>query len=80
MGRGGGWVVSVQAFNSNDPSTKSRRSLQFFSVKLLAEKNENKQKKAGVGPFKKMSTHMSTKNEGKILFMVNVTYDQEEIF
>ena len=41
MGRGGGQVVTVLAFYSDDLSSNP------------TEKNKNKQKGAGVGPFKK---------------------------
>ena len=46
MGRGGGLVVSVLAFNYFE----SRWRPQFFSAKMLLEKNEN-QKESGVGPL-----------------------------
>ena len=51
-GRGGGLVVSVLAFYYRRSEFDSRRSLQFF-CKIVAVKNKNKQKEAGVGPFKK---------------------------
>ena len=50
-GGGGGQVVSVLAFYADDPNSESRLSLQFFSVKFVFKKNENKQKEAGVGAF-----------------------------
>ena len=50
MGRGGGQVVSVLAFCSDDPSSNLTEAYSF-SVKCLFEKNENKQKEAVVGPF-----------------------------
>ena len=40
------------AFYSNDPNSNPAE-VYNFSVKLNLEKNENKQKEAGVGPFKK---------------------------
>ena len=52
MGRGGGQVVSVLAFYSVDPSSNPTVAYSF-SVKFVVEKNENKQKEASVGPFKK---------------------------
>ena len=52
-GRGGGLVVSVLAFYSDDPSSIPAEVYNFFS-KNIVEKNKNKQKEAGVGPlFKK---------------------------
>ena len=53
MGRGGGQVVSMLAFYSNDPSSNPADAY-CFSVKFVFEKNENKQKEAGVGPLKKI--------------------------
>ena len=50
MGRGGGLVVSVLAFYSDEPSSIPAEVYIFF-CKIVVEKNENKQKEAGVGPF-----------------------------
>ena len=47
---GGGLVVSMLAFYSDDPSSNPADAYIFF-CKMLSEKNENKQKEAGVGPF-----------------------------
>ena len=44
---GGGQVVSVIAFYSDDPGSTPA----VLSVKFVFEKNENKQKEAGLGPF-----------------------------
>ena len=52
MGRGGGQVVSVLAFYSNDPSSNAAEAY-ILSLKFVYEKNENEQKEDGVGPFKK---------------------------
>ena len=41
MGRGGGQVVSVLAFYSDDPSSNPAE-VYNFSVKIVIEKNENK--------------------------------------
>ena len=49
-GRGGGLVVSVLAFYSDDPSLIPAEVYNFF-CKIVVEKNENKQKEAGIGPF-----------------------------
>ena len=46
MGRGGGQVVSVLAFYSDDPSSNPAEACE-----IVFEKNRNKQKEAGVGPF-----------------------------
>ena len=52
-GCGGGLVVSVLAFYSDDPSSIPAEVYNFF-CKIVVEKDENKQKEAGVGPiFKK---------------------------
>ena len=50
LGRGGGLVVSVLAFYSDDPSSIPAEVYNFF-CKIVVEKNENKQKEAGIGPF-----------------------------
>ena len=50
MGRGGGLVVSVLAFFSDDPSLIPAEVYKFF-CKIVVEKTENKQKEAGIGPF-----------------------------
>ena len=50
-GCGGGQVVSVLAFYSDDPSS-NRAGIYNFSVKIVVEKNENKkQTEAGIGHF-----------------------------
>ena len=43
MGSGGGQVVSVLAFYSDDPSSKPSKVYSFL-IKFVLEKNENKQK------------------------------------
>ena len=50
LGRDGGLVVSMLAFYSNDPSSIPAEVYNFF-CKIVVEKNKNKQKEAGVGPF-----------------------------
>ena len=50
LGRGGGQVVIVLAFYSDDPSSNPAEAYSFF-CKIVFEKNENKQKEAGVGPL-----------------------------
>ena len=47
--QGGGQVVSVLAFYSDDPISNPAEAYSF-SVKFVLQKNENKQKEAGVGP------------------------------
>ena len=49
LGRGGGQVVSVLAFYSDDPSSNPAE-VYNFSVKLLLKRTKIK-KEAGVGPF-----------------------------
>ena len=48
---GGGQVVSMLAFYSDDPSLNSAEAYSFFYLKFVFEKNENKQKEAGGCPF-----------------------------
>ena len=50
MGRGNGQVVSVCAFYSDDPSSNPSEAYSFF-CKIVFEKNENKQKEAGIITF-----------------------------
>ena len=50
-GRGGGQVVYVLTFYSDNLSSNPAVAYSF-SVKFLFEKNENKQKEDGVWPFK----------------------------
>ena len=50
QGCGGGLVVSVLAFYSDDPSSIPAEVYNFF-CKIVVEKDENKQKEAGVGPI-----------------------------
>ena len=47
---GGGQMVSVRAIYSDDPSSNSAESIDFYSVKLF-EKDGNNEKEAGNGPF-----------------------------
>ena len=44
MGCGGGQVVSLLAFYSNDPSSNPAKVYSFF-CNIVFEKNENKQKR-----------------------------------
>ena len=48
LGRGGGQVVSMLAFYSDDPSPNPAEILNFYSLQLF-EKSENKSK--GVAHF-----------------------------
>ena len=50
MGGGGGQVVSVLAYYSDNPSSDPA-DVYSFLLKFVFEKNKNKQKEAGVGPF-----------------------------
>ena len=56
---GGGQVVSVFAFYSNDPSSNPAYTYSF-SVKFLFEKNKNKQKEAWLDPLKKQNCFSSS--------------------
>ena len=49
MGCGGGQVVSLLAFYSNDPSSNPAKVYSFF-CNIVFEKNENKQKRGRVWP------------------------------
>ena len=51
-GRGGGEVVSMLAFYSDDPSSNPADAYSF-SVKFVVEKDKNEQKR-GLGHFKKV--------------------------
>ena len=51
MGRGGGQMVRVLAFYSDNPSSNPSEDFKF-SIKCVFEKNKNKQKEAWVGSFK----------------------------
>ena len=51
-GRGGGQVVSVLAFYSDDLSSNPAEVCSF-SVKLLWKRTKINKKEDGVGPFKK---------------------------
>ena len=50
MGRGGGQVVSVLAFYSDDPSSNPAE-VYNFSVKIVIEKNKNKLKRGRGWPI-----------------------------
>ena len=49
QGRGGGQVVSVLAFYSNNPSSNPAE-VYNFSVKLFLKRTKINKKEAGVGP------------------------------
>ena len=55
MGRGGGEVVSVHVFYSDNPRLSPVKAYNFY-VKMVVFRYENKQKEAGVGPFVKKQT------------------------
>ena len=63
MGRGGGQVVSVLAFYSDDPSSNPAE-VYNFSVKLLLKRTKINKKEAGVGPFFK-------KKNGQRIFFIH---------
>ena len=58
-GRGGGELVSVLTFYSDNPSLNPTEAYSF-SVKFVFEKNENEQKEAGVGPFLPLPLQVGT--------------------
>ena len=49
VGRGGGQVVSMLDFYSDDPSSNPADVYSFFCKICVFGKNENKQKEASVG-------------------------------
>ena len=57
VGRGGRQVVSMLAFYSIDLRLNPTEAYSF-SVKFVFEKNENKQKEAGIGQFKKQCSRL----------------------
>ena len=59
VGSGGGQVVRMPAFYSDDLSSNPADTYSF-SVKFMLEKNENKQKEAGISPFFKYCWEHST--------------------
>ena len=50
-------MASVLTFYSDDTSSDPAE-VYIFSVKFVFEKNKNKQKEAGVGPFLKKVTNL----------------------
>ena len=52
LGRGGGQVVSMLAFYSDNPSSNPAE-VYNFSVKLLLKRTKINKKEAGVGPLEK---------------------------
>ena len=62
MGRGGGYMVSMIAFYSNDPSSNPVGVFSFYSLKLL-EKNKNKQKRGWEWVQFKKSNNSETRFE-----------------
>ena len=61
MWPGGGQVVSVLAFYSDNPSSNPADAYSF-SVQIVFEKNENKQKRGRGGPFFKKKLHQNMKD------------------
>ena len=55
-------MVSVLTFYSDDLSSNPTEACSS-SVKFVFEKNQNKQKEAGVGPFKKLYWKDETKEK-----------------
>ena len=64
MGRGGGQVVSMLAFYSDDPSSNPAE-VYNFSVKLLLKRMKINKKEAGVGHFKKKIQNKDLQNGKK---------------
>ena len=59
MGRGGGQVVSVLAFYSDDPSSNPAE-VYNFSVKLLLKSTKINKKRPGLAHLKKMNNHLTS--------------------
>ena len=57
MGRGGGQVVTVHAFYSDNPSSNPA-DVYSFSVKYVFEKNENYQNQNGFAHFFKKDVNI----------------------
>ena len=72
-GRGGGQVVSVLAFFSDDPSSNPAEAYSF-SVNLVFEKNENTQKRPGL-VYREW--HMEVANKLELDFSWNFKRKQE---
>ena len=72
LGCGGGLVVSMLAFYSDDPSSNPAEAYRFFCT-MLSETNENKQKEAGVGPFKRTIVSIG------VVFRLNVCAKKERV-
>ena len=66
LGRGGGEVVSVLAFYSDDPSSNPAKVYKF-SVKLLLKRTKINKKEAGVDPFFKKETFSEECTNGSAL-------------
>ena len=64
MGRGGGLVVSVPAFYSDDPSSNPAGYL----INFLYEKTKINEKEAGVGPSLKKKCTNSSKMSIKVRY------------
>ena len=56
LGRGGGQVVSMLPFYSDDKSSNPAEAY-IFSVKFVFEKNESKQKRPGMDHLKHICYH-----------------------
>ena len=68
MGRGGGQVVSVLAFNSDDPSSNPNEAYSF-AVKLCLKKTKKTQKEADVVTLlKKIFLYLYSPNPNWINF------------
>ena len=58
-------VVKRSACSPSTPTIRAQIPLKpiVFSVNFVFEKNENKQKEAAVGPFKKAETRLPTRRQ-----------------
>ena len=63
-------MVSVLAFYSDDPSSIPAEVYNFF-CKIVVEKNENKQKEAGIGPFLKKTLSFQWTKVSELFFKLN---------
>ena len=59
---------------------ESRSSLQFISIKFVFDANENKQKEAGVGPYKKIMQKWRKNFSVLQICAVTIEFTLPEIF
>ena len=68
-GRGGGQVVSVLAFYSDDPNSKPADAHSFFCKICVWKRTKKLQKEAGVDPFLKILVILLISFHGSFTFV-----------